>query len=81
MLNDPIQDGMIYSGSEQQRIAAGQDRITRQSAPGGDQPVQHTAMAYAVRVRRGSVYALKPTPRDLGLLANRSDGQVIPTLN
>jgi prepilin-type N-terminal cleavage/methylation domain-containing protein len=84
-LNDPIQDGMIFSGSEQQ---------TYQRRAGASWPLAldptvaannqfgswHTGVCQFVFVD-GSVHGLPNSipGTTLGLLANRSDGKVIPS--
>ena len=84
-LNDPIQDGMIFSGSEQQTYQrrAGPSwplAISPTVAANNQFGSWHTAVCLFV-FADGSVHGLPfSTPgTTLGLLANRSDGQVIPS--
>jgi prepilin-type N-terminal cleavage/methylation domain-containing protein len=84
-LNDPITDGMIYSGSEQQTYhrRAGPSwplAINPAVAANSQFGSWHTAVCQFVFVD-GSVHALpNSTPGTvLGLLANRGDGQPIPS--
>jgi prepilin-type N-terminal cleavage/methylation domain-containing protein len=84
-LNDPIQDGMIYSGSEQQTYqrragASWPLAISPTVAANNQFGSWHTGVCLFV-FADGSVHGL---PRSipgttLGLLANRSDGQPIPS--
>jgi prepilin-type N-terminal cleavage/methylation domain-containing protein len=84
-INDPITDGMIYSGSEQQTYY----RVAGDSWPLAISPTVaanyqfgswHTGVCQFV-FADGSVHGLpNSTPGAiLALLANRSDGQVIPS--
>jgi prepilin-type processing-associated H-X9-DG protein len=86
-LNDPIRDGMIYSGSEQQTYC----RLAGASRPLATDPTAaynnqfgswHPGVCQFV-FADGSVKALRnSTPgTTLGLLADRDDGQPIPSLD
>jgi prepilin-type N-terminal cleavage/methylation domain-containing protein len=84
-LNDPIQDGLIYSGSEQQTYqrragASWPLAIDRNVAPNTQFGSWHTGVCQFV-FADGSVHGLPNSipGTTLGLLANRSDGQVIPS--
>jgi prepilin-type N-terminal cleavage/methylation domain-containing protein len=84
-LNDPIQDGMIYSGSEQQtyqrRAGASWPLAISPSVSANNQfGSWHTAVCQFV-FADGSVHGLPNSipGTTLGLLANRSDGQPIPS--
>jgi prepilin-type processing-associated H-X9-DG protein len=83
-LNDPIQDGMIFSGSEQQtyyrRAGASWPLAINPTVAANSQfGSWHPGVCQFVFVD-GSVRAVKnSTPGStLGLLANRADGQPIP---
>jgi hypothetical protein len=83
-LNDPIQDGLILSGSEQQtycrRGGASQPlAIDSSVAPNSQFGSWHTGICQFV-FADGSVHVLKNSipGTTLGLLANINDGQVIP---
>jgi prepilin-type N-terminal cleavage/methylation domain-containing protein len=85
MLNDPIQDGLIYSGSEQQTYhrrggASWPLAISPTVAANTQFGSWHTGVCQFV-FADGSVHALPNSipGSTLGLLANRSDGQVIPS--
>jgi hypothetical protein len=84
-INDPILDGLIYSGSEQQTYqrrggASWPLAIDPTVAPNNQFGSWHTSVCQfvfadgGVRVLRNSIPG-----STLGLLANRSDGQVIPS--
>jgi prepilin-type N-terminal cleavage/methylation domain-containing protein len=84
-LNDPIQDGMIYSGSEQQTYqrragASWPLAISPTVAANSQFGSWHTGVCQFVFVD-GSVHALPNSipGTTVALLANRSDGQVIPS--
>jgi hypothetical protein len=84
-LNDPIQDGLILSGSEQQTYqrragASWPLAIDPHQAPNNQFGSWHTAVCQFV-FADGSVHGLKNgiPGTVLGLLANRSDGLVIPS--
>ena len=83
-LNDPIQDGLIYSGSEQQTYqrrggASSPLAIDPTTAPNSQFGSWHTGICQFV-FADGSVHVLKNSipGTTLGLLANINDGQVIP---
>src|SRR5262249_3240805 len=86
-LNDPVTDGMIYSGGEQQtysrRAGASWPLAINPTVAANNQfGSWHTATCQFV-FGDGSVRGVpNSTPGStMGLLANRSDGQVIPPLN
>jgi prepilin-type N-terminal cleavage/methylation domain-containing protein len=83
-LNDPIQDGLIYSGSEQQTYqrrggASWPLALDPTAAPNSQFGSWHTGVCQFV-FADGSVHLLRNSipGTTLGLLANRNDGQVIP---
>jgi hypothetical protein len=84
-LNDPIQDGLILSGSEQQTYqrragASWPLAISPFVSPNNQFGSWHTAVCQFV-FADGSVHPLRNSlpGTTLALLANRSDGQVIPS--
>jgi prepilin-type N-terminal cleavage/methylation domain-containing protein len=86
-LNDPIQDGLIYSGSEQQtyhrRAGASWPLAINPTVAANTQfGSWHIGVCQFV-FADGSVRGIKnSTPgTTLGFLANKSDGQVIPSLD
>ena len=87
LLNDPIQDGMIYSGSEQQtyhrRAGASWPLAIDPAVAANNQfGSWHSGLCQFV-FADGRVQGVRnSTPGAvLGLLANRSDGQVIPSFD
>jgi prepilin-type N-terminal cleavage/methylation domain-containing protein len=87
LLNDPIQDGLIYSGSEQQtyhrRAGASWPLAINPTVSANTQfGSWHIGVCQFV-FADGSVRGIKnSTPgTTLGFLANKSDGQVIPSLD
>jgi prepilin-type processing-associated H-X9-DG protein len=86
-LNDPIQDGLIYSGSEQQTYtrrggASWPLAIDPDGAPNSQFGSWHSAVcqfAFADGSVRAVTNAIPGST--LGLLANKSDGQPIPSFD
>jgi hypothetical protein len=87
MINDPVQDGLIYSAGETQTYSrrAGPSNplaLDNQTAISNQFGSWHTGIVQFV-IGDGSVRGLKTSipGTTLGLLANRSDGQVISNID